>query len=327
MFIMKFNRKTKGIVAGAALFSAVVPTQSMIAQAVSLKGIKQSFVSFFMRTFYFWFKNREALRKLEKVFYDRRSALIKSTEEEISKIKDDIIKNLEKLGYKKEGKLEFSTDGKLNVQDDVLNFLKSRNSKDDAIRQRYSNTQTYVAGFKCITYLESLLSEEDSVTLNKIKENKKIFKPLFESNLLPPFIEKIFEEKNIVLTELDENKKKEIEDSVHKIKDSMVKAIKRLGEKGDESIFSEDFFKNKEKELWKLNLEQGNEYDRIKIVTITAQYLVSFLPVYLKDIEKYRSNEFSNLDMNEEELYNLNEKIETLRKSKIYYTGTLDVFD
>lgn len=49
---MGFNKKAKGLVVSSLVFSAAAP-QTMGAQAVSLKGIKQSITAFFMRTFYF----------------------------------------------------------------------------------------------------------------------------------------------------------------------------------------------------------------------------------------------------------------------------------
>ena len=64
---MGFNKKAKGLVVSSLVFSAVAP-QTMGAQAVSLKGIKQSITAFFMWTFYFWFKKEEYLKKVMSQF-------------------------------------------------------------------------------------------------------------------------------------------------------------------------------------------------------------------------------------------------------------------
>lgn len=145
--------------------------------------------------------------------------------------------------------------------------------------------------------------------------------------MLPPLVKNVFEQKNIGFIKISENDKNQIENSISKLKEEVVKFGKKMGEESEENIFSEDFFKNKEEELWNLNVSLEKERERSASANNIAGSLKVALPEYFKEIENYKRNIFDQDYEQEKKLYDLNEKIKTLKECKIYYTGNLDVFD
>ena len=79
--------------------------------------------------------------------------------------------------------------------------------------------------------------------LDLIKKNEDIFKKFLELDLLPPLVKNVFEQKNIGFIKISENDKNQIENSISKLKEEVVKFGKKMGEESEENIFSEDFFK------------------------------------------------------------------------------------
>ena len=98
---MAFSKKGKVIVAISLVFSAVAP-QAMGAQAISIKGIKESFIAFFLRTFYFWYVRESCVEKLRAEAESRRKELFSYYMDLIKRAKDEVSRALKSLDYEKD---------------------------------------------------------------------------------------------------------------------------------------------------------------------------------------------------------------------------------
>lgn len=180
MRYLLFNRKTKGVVAGVTLFSVISPTATVVTQAVSLKGIKQSFVSLFMRTFYFWYYRNTIINKLEV----SKNELLNQICVDIKKAEDVIKEAFSFLGY--DGKVIFSNEGELDEKS--AKFLKEKKESIDKeyyLLDAQDSSANFLYGcFKVLNAFEDLRNacreKKESRCKDILKNSKKVFKGFFE---------------------------------------------------------------------------------------------------------------------------------------------------
>ena len=347
---MKLRKSSMGVVAGATLFGVVMPTSNVVTQAVSLKGIKQSFVSLFMRTFYFWYYKGTIINELKEKLEVNKENLLEQIRKKIADSENLIKEAFFYLSYDDE--VVFSDKGELDEKS--AKFLKEKKESIDKeyyLLDAQDSSANFLYGcFKVLNAFEDLRNacheKKESRCKDILRNSKKVFKGFFEG-----FFTTSEKEDRLLFEKLvDEDLFKKI--NLNEFSELLEeKLIVKLREKLEKNELFNNYVKGKfdgslyyVKNLKKLLIDTENSFNaaRKKLENFTASHCLHVRKIIAKkeflDSCREKLDFLNNLYLNpnyyfrkpnkpEHEFNLLFKKLNELRKNWFYYGGNLGIFD
>lgn len=147
---MSFSKKIKGTVSSSLVISAVAAPHAFQAQALDFEEIKDSFLNFFARTFYYWWYRKSFINRIDRLLENKERLKVAILNKKINGLKGSKNFNLrffhtglqrfKKIGIIKED-FKFEENNLVNEKENFENFICRLNKSAEKAREELQRTK------------------------------------------------------------------------------------------------------------------------------------------------------------------------------------------